>query len=99
MRVMRTTEDPGNPLRELVGLQEAVGFDYFAPAVDPFRLDGVQPRALLGQSSLPPSSQASRGYFPCRILSETGGAVPYVQEIGDFMTTVTHNPKPILKTH
>jgi hypothetical protein len=100
MRVMRINEDPVDPHAELVGAQEAVGFDHFVPAVDLFRLGGVQPEAPIGQSSLPLSSQASRGYCPCPILSGSGGAVPYVQRIGDFMATMaTHDPKPTLKTH
>src|SRR5215210_3743796 len=51
MLVMRTVEDPTNPLGELVGTQHTVGFDHFALAVYPFGLDGVQPRALLGQKA------------------------------------------------
>jgi hypothetical protein len=99
MRVMRTTEDPAYPLGKLVSPQKTLGLDHFALAMNPFGLDGIQPRALLGQSSLPPSSQASRGCCPRQILSESGGAVPYVQRIGDFMATnVTDNSKPILKT-
>jgi hypothetical protein len=106
MLVMRTTGnprngDPRNLLGEIVGTQEGVKFDhFFAPAVDTFRLYGVKPRALLGQSSLLPSSQVSRGYSPCRILSESGGTVPYVPKLGDFMTTsVTHDLKLVLMTN
>ncbi len=49
MLVMRTTEDPANPLGKLVGARQTVGLYHFALAVDPLGLYRVQPRALLGQ--------------------------------------------------
>jgi hypothetical protein len=51
MLVMRTTKDPANPIGELVSSQEALRLDHLALAVHPFGLDGVQPRALLGQQA------------------------------------------------
>src|SRR5215210_6446073 len=51
MLVMRTTENPANPLGEFVGAQETLGLDHFALAVDPLRFDGVEPRTLLGQKT------------------------------------------------
>jgi hypothetical protein len=51
MLVMRTTENPANPLGEFVGAHETVGLDHFALAVDPLRFDGVEPRTLLGQKT------------------------------------------------
>jgi hypothetical protein len=49
MLVVRTTEDPADPLGELVSSQKTLGLDHFALAVNPFGFDGVQPRTLLGQ--------------------------------------------------
>ena len=49
MFVMRTTESPAHPIRELIGTEQPVGFDDLSLAVYPLRLYGVQPRALLGQ--------------------------------------------------
>ena len=51
MLVMRTTEDPANPIGERVSSQHSVGFDYFALAVNPLGLYGIQPRTLLGQKA------------------------------------------------
>src|SRR5215208_4191767 len=51
MLVMRTIEDPANPIGELVSSQQSVGFDYFALAVNPLGLYGVQPRTPLWQKA------------------------------------------------
>src|SRR5215208_3886823 len=51
MLVARTIEDPANPIGEFVSAQQPVGFDYFALAMNPFGLDGVQPRTLLRQKA------------------------------------------------
>src|SRR5215213_4483394 len=51
MLVMRTTEDPAGPIGELVSAQQAVGLDHLPLAMNPFGLDGVQPRAPLGQKA------------------------------------------------
>ena len=47
MLVMRTTEDPTDPVGELVSAQKTIGLNYLPLAVHPLRLDGVQPRTLL----------------------------------------------------
>src|SRR5215207_10965027 len=47
MLVMRTTEDPTDPIRKLVGSKQPVWLDDLALAVYPLRLDGVEPRTLL----------------------------------------------------
>lgn len=47
MLVVRTIKDTTNPLGKLVCPQQTVGFDHLALAVNPLRLDGVKPRALL----------------------------------------------------
>src|SRR5215213_4632914 len=49
MLVMRTIEDPANPIGEFVSAQQPVGFDYFALAMNPLGLYGVKPRTLLGK--------------------------------------------------
>src|SRR3712207_6426142 len=51
MLVMWTIEDPANSVGELVSAQKTVGLDHLPLAVHPLRLDGVQPRALLGQKA------------------------------------------------
>src|SRR3954451_13816442 len=51
MLVMWTAEDPADPLGQLVSAQKTLGLDHFALAVDPFGLDGVKPRTLLGQKA------------------------------------------------
>src|SRR5215216_3304242 len=51
MLVMRTIEGSANPVGEFVSPQQTVGFDDLALAVNPFRLDGIEPRALLGQKA------------------------------------------------
>ncbi len=48
---MRTIEDPANSVGELVSAQQSVGLDHLPLAVHPLGLDGVQPRALLGQKA------------------------------------------------
>ena len=60
MRVMWTTEDSANTFRELVGVQRGHRVPPLCASRGPFRFDGVQQRALLGQSSLPPSSQCPK---------------------------------------
>src|SRR5829696_3851906 len=47
MLVMRTTEDPTDPIRKLVGSKQPVWLEDLALAVYPLRLDGVEPRTLL----------------------------------------------------
>ena len=51
MLVVRTTENPANPVGKLVSAQEIVRLDHFALAVNPFGLNRIQPRALLGQKT------------------------------------------------
>src|SRR3954466_5108144 len=60
MLVVRTTEDPANPVGKLMGTQQTVGLYHFSLAMNPFGLDGVQPRALLGQkAAYDPHSRAT----------------------------------------
>src|SRR3712207_2661749 len=51
MLVMRTTENPANPICQLVGTEQSVGLDHLAFCVDPLGLYGVEPRTLLGQKA------------------------------------------------
>src|SRR5215203_5029100 len=46
---MRTTKYSAYPIRELVGSKRPVWLYHLSLAVNPLRLDGMQPRALLGQ--------------------------------------------------
>src|SRR5215207_11356407 len=47
MLVMRTTENPAYPLRQLVGSKQPIWLDDLALAVYPLGLYGVKPRTLL----------------------------------------------------
>src|SRR3712207_6801339 len=47
MLVTRTIEEPAHPLGKFVCSEESVWLDDLALRVNPFRLDGVQPRTLL----------------------------------------------------
>src|SRR5215210_2976124 len=49
MLVVRTTEDPADPIRELVSTKQPLGLRDLAFGVDPLGLYGVEPRALDGQ--------------------------------------------------
>src|SRR5215207_6928099 len=49
--VMRTVEDPANPLGQLVSSQQPLGLDHFPLAVYPLGFYGVEPRTLLGQKA------------------------------------------------
>ena len=49
MLVVRTTEYPADPIRELVSAEQSLGLRHLAFAVDPLGLYRVQPRALGGQ--------------------------------------------------
>src|ERR687897_758230 len=76
MLVMRTTEDPADPIRELVSAEQSVGLDHFALAVYPFGFDGVKPRVLFRQqaahnpySGFAPLSLTRRLCFPSQRLS------------------------------
>src|SRR5215207_6577339 len=51
MLVMWTIEDPANSVGELVSSQQSVGFDYFALAMHPLGLYGVQPWTPLWQKA------------------------------------------------
>jgi len=51
MLIMRTTKHPANPIRKLVCSQQTVGLYNLVLAVYPLGLDGVKPRALLGQKA------------------------------------------------
>src|SRR5215207_8576061 len=47
MLVMRTTEDPTDPIRKLISSKQSVGFDDLALSVYPLRLYDVEPWTLL----------------------------------------------------
>ena len=51
MLVMRTTEDPTDPIRKLISSQKTLRFDDLALAVYPLRLYSVEPWALLRQQA------------------------------------------------
>src|SRR5215212_10300840 len=47
MLVRRTVENPAYPFGKLVCSEQSISLDHLSLSVDPFGLDGVQPRALL----------------------------------------------------
>src|SRR3954469_6091801 len=51
MLVVRTTEDPADPVGQLVCSEQPLGLRNLAFGVHPLRLYGVQPRALGGQKA------------------------------------------------
>src|SRR5215218_2065158 len=51
MLVMRTTKRPAHPLCEFIRAQQSVELHHLALAMNPFRLDGVQPRTLLREQA------------------------------------------------
>jgi len=52
MLVMRTAEDPTDPIGKLVSSQQSIGLDHFTLAMNPFGLYSVQPRTPPGQKQL-----------------------------------------------
>src|SRR5215207_4193709 len=51
MLIMRTAEDPTDPIRKLISSHQTVRFHDLALSVYPLGLDGVQPQPLLGQKT------------------------------------------------
>src|SRR3990170_791932 len=78
MLVMRTTEDPANPLGKLASAQQTIGLDHFALAVNPFGLDGVQPRTLFWHKAAydPHSSFAAALFDLAVVLAEPAPHLP-----------------------
>jgi hypothetical protein len=51
MLVVRTTERPAHPVGQFIRAQQSIELHDLALAMNPFGLDGVQPRALLRQKA------------------------------------------------
>jgi len=51
MLIVRTAEDPTDPIRKLISSQKTIRFYDLALAVCPLRLDDVQPRTPLRQQA------------------------------------------------
>jgi hypothetical protein len=87
MLVMRTTENPADPVGELVSAQQTVGLDHFALAVNPFGLYSVQPRALLGQqAAYDPHSSFAAALFD--LLAVMFSEEPAPELLGDVPACV-----------
>jgi hypothetical protein len=70
MLVMRTIEDPANPIGEFISAQHSVGFDHFALAMHPLLgLYGVQPRTPLWQKATHNPHSASALLDPAVVFS------------------------------
>ncbi len=46
MLIVRTTEDPTDPICELISTEQPLGLNYLAFAMDPLPLYSIEPRAL-----------------------------------------------------
>src|SRR5215210_1821000 len=69
MLVMRTTENPADPVGELVSAQQTVGLDHAPLAVNPFGLYSVQPRAPRGQiAAYDPHSSFAAALFDSAVM-------------------------------
>src|SRR5919107_669400 len=51
MRFVDTAEGPADPIGEFVSAEQPLGLDHLSLAVNPFGLDGVEPRTLLGKQA------------------------------------------------
>src|SRR5215210_5569664 len=95
MLVMRTIEDPAHPIRELVSSQRiAVGLDHLSLAVYPLRLDGVQPRALLGKEATYEPHSLAAFLDPAVVSSE-----PASDLFGDVPACVVPDQEQELLAH
>jgi hypothetical protein len=70
MLVMRTIESPAYSVGKFVGSEQSVGLYNFALAMNPFGLDGVQPRTLLGQKTAQDPHSASALFHSAVVFSE-----------------------------
>src|SRR5215207_6593957 len=72
MLIMRTTEDPTDPIRKLIRSKQPLWLDDLALAVYPLRLYGVQPRTLLRKKAAddPHSSFAVAPFDLAVVLAE-----------------------------
>src|SRR3712207_8872565 len=79
MLFVSTAEDPADPVGKLVNTEQPLGLNYLPLAMNPLRLDRIEPRALGGQQtrhySHPRSEEhtselQSRQYLVCRLLLE-----------------------------
>src|SRR5829696_74446 len=90
MLVMRTTEDPANPLGKLVSAQQTLGLDHFSLAVNPLGLYGVKPRTLLGQKT---TYDSHSGFLPALFDTAIVPAEPAPDLFGDMPTGVIPDQK------
>src|SRR5215216_3573282 len=51
MLVVRTSKRRADSLGQLIGTEQAIGFDHFSLAMNPLGLHRIEPRALLGQQT------------------------------------------------
>src|SRR5215208_1686249 len=90
MLVMRTTEDPADPLGKLVSAQQTLGLDHFSLAVNPLGLYGVKPRTLLGQKT---TYDSHSGFGPALFDTAIVPAEPAPEIFGDMPTGVVPDEK------
>jgi hypothetical protein len=75
MLVMRTVEDPTDPIGKLVSTKQSIRLNHFALAVNPLGLYGVKLRTLLGKKAAYDPHSAAAPFdllglcFPSHLLS------------------------------
>src|SRR5215211_3017818 len=80
MLVMRTTEDPADSVGELISSKQSLGLCNLAFAVDPLRLDCIEPWALGGQQAryypIPKAAGFDFSVVRCASVSHLSAFVP-----------------------
>src|SRR5215210_2389900 len=90
MLVMRTSEGSANSVGEFVSPQQTVRFDDLALAVNPFRLDGIEPWTLFGQKA---------AYDPHPFAAVFDAAVVLAEASSDLFGDVPARVVPDEKQH
>src|SRR5215216_3461234 len=88
MLVVRTIEDTTNPIGKFVCSKQCIGLYNFSLAVHPLRLDGVQPRALLGQKTANDPNPFAALFDPSVVFAE-----PSPHLFGDVPTGIVPDEK------
>jgi hypothetical protein len=85
---VRTIEDTTNPIGKFVCSKQSIGLYNFSLAVHPLRLDGVQPRAVLGQKTAHDPNPFAALFDPSVVFAE-----PSPHLFGDVPRSVVPDQK------